>query len=99
METITRAFFAYADKKDEIFERITYAVPYESMQVRLTNEALSRHGSEASSDPGRSILVACIKESTLSIYRQWIADNKRLSTDEISDLAVTLVCHDTKGFR
>ena len=31
METITRAFFAYADKKDEIFERITCAVPYENM--------------------------------------------------------------------
>lgn len=99
MEAITRAFFAYADKKGEIFERITCTVPYENMQARLTDEVMTRHGSEASSDPGRSILVAYIRESTLSIYRQWIADGKHLSIDEISDLAVTLICHGTEGFQ
>lgn len=99
MEAITRAFFAYADKKGEIFERITCTVPYKNMQARLTEEVMTRHDSESSSSPNHSVLDAYIREATLSIYRQWIADGKRLSLDEISNLAVTLICHGTEGFQ
>ena len=98
MEAITRAFFAYATEKGEVFERITCAVPYKSMQAHLTDEVMGRHSNDANSDPAHSVLIAYVRESTLSIYRQWVADGKRLPPGEIADLAVALVCRGTDGY-
>ena len=96
MEAITRAFFSYAISRGEVFERITCAVPYEGMQSSLTDKIMSRHEEEAF-DSGRSLLMSFIRESTLAIYRQWVADGKRLSPDEVTDLAVSLVCRGTES--
>ena len=97
IETITRAFFTYAVERGEVFERITCAVPYADMQAVLADEVMARHGDEPR-DPQRSLLMAYVRESTLSIYRQWVADGKRLPPDELTDLAVSLVCHGTEGY-
>ena len=97
MEAITRAFFAFAAEKGEVFERITCAVPYAEMQVRLTEGVMARHDRDVP-DPARSALMAFVRESTLAVYRQWIADGKRLSAAEVADLAVALVCHGTEGY-
>ena len=73
------------------------AVPYAEMQTQLTDRVMSRHDEEAP-DPGRSVLIAFVRESTLAVYRQWIADGKRLTPTEVADLAVALVCRGTEGY-
>ena len=98
MEAITRAFFAYAIERGEVFEQITCAVPYADMQSQLTDRVMSRHD-EGAPDAERSVLVAYVRESTLAIYRQWVADGKRLSPAEITELAVSLVCRGTESLR
>ena len=98
MEAITRAFFEYAIDRGEVFERITCAVPYSDMQTQLTNEVMSRHD-EGVPDPRRSVLMAYVREATLAIYCQWVADGKRLSPGEIIKLAVSLVCRGSEAYQ
>lgn len=98
MDAITRAFFAYAISRGEVFERLTCAVPYERMQVEMTETVMFRHGGETASDPERSALMAFVREATLAIYRQWVADGKRLSSEEVTELAAMLVCRGTDSF-
>ncbi|WP_314651247.1 TetR/AcrR family transcriptional regulator [Slackia exigua] len=87
-----------AISRGEIFERLTCAVPYERMQVEMTETVMFRHGGETASDPERSVLMAFVREATLAIYRQWVADGKRLSSEEVTELAAMLVCRGTDSF-
>lgn len=92
MEAITRAFFAYAVLRGEVFERITCAAPYESTRAEMIEAVMARHEGEATADLRRDILLAYVRESTLAIYRQWVSGGKRLPVEELTELAVALVC-------
>ena len=92
MEAITRAFFSFAIARGEVFERITCSVPYEGARDEMTEAVMARHGGEAPADARRDLLRAFVTESTLAIYRKWVADGKPLSADEVTELAVALVC-------
>ena len=100
MAAITRAFFAYAASRGEVFERITCAVPYAEMQAQLTERVMSRHDEGGGApDARRALVMAFVRESTLGIYRRWVTDGKRLSPDEVAELAAALVCRGTESVR
>ena len=40
-----------------------------------------------------NIIFAYYGANSTVIYRQWVADGKKLSLDEVTDLAVNLVCY------
>ena len=92
LDAITREYFAFAAERGEVFERITCAGPHDVLQRQMTERVLARHGSEAPADPERSLLMAFVTEATLAIYRRWVADGKRIAVDEVTDIAVRLVC-------
>ena len=93
LETITREFFAFAAERGEVFERITCAGPHDTLQRQMTERVMARHDAEAPADPERSLLMAFVTESTLAIYRQWVADGKAVPGERVADMAVLLVCH------
>ena len=97
MEAITRAFFSFATARGEVFERITCAVPFESTHEEMTDAVMSRHDGGAPSDARRNLLMSFVTESTLAIYRKWVADGKQLSASEVTELAVALVCRGTSA--
>ena len=43
-------------------------------------------------NPKRSLLMAFVTESTLAIYRQWVADGKQMTPERLANLAVKPVC-------
>ena len=92
LEQITRMFFAYAVEHGDVFERITCAGPHETLQREMTGHVMARHDGEAPTDPERNLLMAFVTESTLAIYRQWVADGKRVEPERLADLAVKLIC-------
>ena len=93
LEAITREFFAFAAERGEVFERITCAGPHDALQRQMTDRVMARQDGEAPVDSERSLFMAFVTESTLAIYRQWVADGKPLPPDQVADLAVRLVCH------
>ena len=92
LEQITRAFFAYAAERGEVFERITCASPHETLQREMTGYVMAHHDDANPDDPERNLLMAFVTESTLAIYRRWVADGKRVTPDRLADLAVQLIC-------
>ena len=92
LEAITREFFAFAAERGEVFERITCAGPHDALQRQMTGQVMARHDGEAPADPERSLLMAFVTESTLAIYRQWVADGKSLPADRVADIAAKYVC-------
>ena len=93
LETITRAFFSFAEERGKVFERITCAGPHDSLQRQMTDRVMARHDGATPDDPERSLLMAFVTESTLAIYRQWIADGKAIPAEKASDIACHLICH------
>lgn len=94
LEQITREFFTFASERGEVFERITCAGPHSALQSQMESDVLERHGNaDASDDPERSLLMSFVTEATLAIYRQWVADGKRISSDEVATIAAKLLCH------
>ncbi|MGI6221477.1 MAG: TetR/AcrR family transcriptional regulator [Coriobacteriales bacterium] len=93
LDRITHEFFAFAGERGEVFERITCAGPHESLQRQMTEDVLERHDGAAVDDPERSLLMAFVAESTLAVYRQWVADGKRVPLEKAADLAARYVCH------
>lgn len=93
LDRITREFFAFAQERGEVFERITCAGSHDALQRQMTDRVMARHDGDAPDNPERSLLMAFVTESTLAIYRQWVADGKAISLDRVTDLAVRLVCH------
>lgn len=98
MEQITRAFFAYAQARGAVFERITCAASYERVQEQLTDSVMARHNRNAALSFERSLLMAFVRESTLAIYRQWVADGKPISNEAVTEIAVHFVCEGTNAF-
>jgi len=97
LEAITREFFAFAQERGEVFERITCAGPNDALQRQMTDRVMARHDGEAPADLERSLLLAFVTESTLAIYRQWVEDGKPVPSERVADVAVRLVCHGALG--
>ncbi|MDO4891104.1 MAG: hypothetical protein Q3963_07045, partial [Coriobacteriaceae bacterium] len=64
-----------------------------TLQRQMTENVMARHDGEPPADPERSLLMAYGTESTLAIYRQWVADGKALPIEVVAELAARLVCH------
>lgn len=92
LDAITREFFAFAADRGEVFERITCAEPHGALQRQMTDLVMARHGGKVTADPERSLLMAFVTESTLAIYRQWVADGKLVPHERAAEIAASLVC-------
>ena len=53
------------------------------------------------SDPGspyvQNIIMTYVAQSTLEIYKQWVADGKKIPLEEIIQLATKLICNGMNG--
>lgn len=92
LDAITREFFAFAAERGEVFERITCTGPHDALQRQMTDHVIARHDGEAPADPERSLLMTFVTESTLAIYRQWVADGKTVPREHVAEIAASLVC-------
>ena len=50
-------------------------------------------GAFSDDDAYENIIFAYYGANSTVIYRQWVADGKKLSLSEVTDLAVNLVCY------
>lgn len=97
LDAITHEFFTFALQRGKVFEHLTCDVAHTALQRRMTDLVMSRYAGEASTDAERSLLLAFVTESTLAIYRQWVADGKALPAERAADIATRLVCRGAAG--
>ena len=100
MDKITREFFLSQERLGKLGERITCAGSYHYVSRRITSDIMKQTWTDAPADPFRqNIIITYLSQSTLAIYKQWVADGKRLPLDDVIELAIQLVCHGVEGIK
>ena len=103
MDKITREFFLVSEgKEDQLRERLLCSGSYHYISRRITNEIMSvtwgEDGKQQHADPYvQNILMTFVAQSTIEIYKQWVADGKKIPLEEIIALTTTLICSGVNG--
>ena len=101
-DKLVRAFFEYMEAQDEFFKRVTCDSRFdyirERMQNRVTKQAAESRPLKGIEQSVRNILLT-FNNCIVLLYRQWVADGRKIPMEEMIELATTLLEKGMKGFR
>ena len=99
---LVRSFFEYMEAQDDFFKRVTCDSRFdyirERMQNRVTKQAAESHPMKGLNQSVRNILLT-FNNCIVLLYRQWVADGRKIPMEEMISLATTLLENGMKGFR
>lgn len=98
MKYLIRLFFESASKNIPVYEKILCSGSYRNISDQINKKIMSHRkktnkGAFSDDDAYENIIFAYYGANSTVIYRQWVADGKKLSLSEVTDLAVNLVCY------
>lgn len=100
MDKITREFFLVHEELGKLGERIICSGSYHYISRRITNDILEESWHRDQRNPYiHNILMTYVSQSTLAIYKQWIADGKKIPLEDIIDIAIELICNGCNGLK
>lgn len=102
MDKITREFFLCSEELGKIGERITCSGNYKYISRKITNDIMNqtwKNGAAASAENPyiQNIIMTYAAQSTLEIYKQWVADGKKIPFEDIIKIAAQLICNGIRG--
>ncbi|MGI5888881.1 MAG: TetR/AcrR family transcriptional regulator [Oscillospiraceae bacterium] len=97
MDKITRAFFLSMEESGRFGERLACSGNYQYINRRMVANIMRNtwkaENSRAENQYIQNIVMAYVSQSTLAVYRQWVADKKRIPLEDIIQITITLVCN------
>ena len=98
MKYLIRLFFESASKNIPVYEKILCSGSYRNISDQINKKIMTHRkktnkGAFSDDDAYENIIFAYYGANSTVIYRQWVADGKKLSLDEVTDLAVNLVSY------
>ncbi|WP_191014494.1 TetR/AcrR family transcriptional regulator [Treponema zioleckii] len=101
-DKLVRSFFEYMEAQDDFFKRVTCDSRFdyirERMQNKVTKQAAESHPLKGLDQSVRNILLT-FNNCIVLLYRQWVADGRKIPMEEMIELATTLLENGMKGFR
>ena len=102
-DKITREFFLFSEKYGEAYEKITSNEKYSYIRQRMINNVMSATWEKSGicekiGEYRYNLLIAFVQSTTLSMYKQWITDGKKISLEEIISLTSELLIDGMKKF-
>ena len=102
MDKITREFFLCSEELGKIGERITCSGNYKYISRKITNDIMIQtwktDPQSSSENPYiQNIIMTYVAQSTLEIYKQWVADGKKIPLENIIKIAAQLICNGVNG--
>ncbi len=102
MDKITREFFLVSESGGRFYEKLMCSGSYHYISRRITNEIMSEtwgaDGKQKNVDPYvQNIMMTFVAQSTIEIYKQWVADGKKIPLEEIIALTAKLICTGVNG--
>lgn len=99
---MNRIFFTYYAKQDKYVERLICEPSYRSFYNRLQTAAiqhnLNLHNPHADFSPEKQNMInTFLVVSSLELYRQWVADGKKLPLEEVIELTGKLLDEGVSG--
>ena len=103
LTAINREFFHYSEEKGPLYEKLVCEVSLAHMGGEMLSEFVRRCWRRSAwfqnlSKERQNVLCAFLHSVGGALYRQWVADGKRLSLDEMVELSGELLCHGVQGF-
>lgn len=96
---VTREFFRFGAEQDDLYNAITCDPAFDRIQQQMQDDASGEHGEnvpEGIAPDCWNVYYAYQTAATLAMYRAWVASGKRMPLDEVTEMAVTLVCGGVK---
>ena len=94
-DKLVRSFFEYMEAQDDFFKRVTCDSRFdhirERMQNRVTKQAAESHPLKGLDQSVRNILLT-FNNCIVLLYRQWVADGKKLPLERVIELSGTMMC-------
>ena len=92
-----RVFFEYMSTRSPLQDRLLCSGSYQFFYDRVNRQImghrkLMNRGAFGLDEASENIIFAYYGSITAILYRQWVADGKRLSLDEVAELAEKLIC-------
>ena len=99
---LVRSFFEYMESQDDFFKKITCDSRFdyirEKMQNRVASMTQANSGKLKSHSEAIQNIVRAFNNTVLYLYRQWVADGRKIPMEEMIELATTLIERGVKGF-
>lgn len=97
MNEVNKVFFMFASRQDKFFERLMCEPSYRPFCNQMFLAAMrhnrQRHNPYANlSQPAQNIVNNFVTTGSLDMYRQWVADGKKLPLDDLIELSEKLLC-------
>lgn len=92
-----RVFFEYMATQSPLHDRLLCSGSYQFLYDRINQQVmghrkLMNRGAFGMDEASENIIFAYYGSITAVLYRQWVADGKKLSLDEVVELATKLIC-------
>lgn len=92
-----RVFFEYMATQSPLHDRLLCSGSYQFLYDRINQQVmghrkLMNRGAFGMDEASENIIFAYYGSITAVLYRQWVADGKKLSLDEVVELATRLIC-------
>lgn len=102
MEEVNRVFFTYLSKQDAFTERLICAESYRNFCNKLFTAALKHNRNRYNPyahlpEAEQNIVNVFTSQSSLDIYRQWVADGKQVPLQRLIELSGMLLSHGTEA--
>ena len=103
-EKITRIFFNEVEKSGKLGEKIVCDTNNEYILNTIRNGIMEQYPEQAEFSDGLTrykynIVLRFLYESTYAIYRQWVADGKKIPLEDVIELAISLVCTGSNSWK
>ena len=100
---IVRTFFTFMEAQDEFFQRITCDSRFDTIRegMQRTVMAYTRGRTQKTKEQDRAVqnIIQTYSGVTLYLYRQWVADGRKIPLEKMIQLATALMEHGMQGLK
>lgn len=103
LDKINREFFLYSVEKGPLYEKITCSGSYDYIRSKMINDVMNSKWGRSTwlqlLEPSKqAVLLEFIQSASMSVYRKWVADGKKIPLRDMIELSNQLLCSGVNGF-
>ena len=103
LDKINREFFLYSVEKGPLYEKITCSGSYDYIRSKMVNDVMNSKWGRSTwlqlLEPSKqAVLLEFIQSASMSVYRKWVADGKKIPLRDMIELSNQLLCSGVNGF-
>ena len=98
IKSIIRVFFETAANMPTLHERLLCNYSYRHISDRIVRQVMEHRcqvnkGAFGLNEEKENLVLAYFAINSGNLFRQWVADGKKVPLEELIDMAVRLICH------